>query len=452
MPKHLKHSDLKAQLLRYLESAGPSSTETLCKQLNVSQPVFSRLVSQMRNDVLVMGQARATRYAAKRIIPDIGNQFLLHEIDTKGKIVDLGLLHVLHPKGFYFESHVEVIKSQLFDDLPYFLDDLRPAGFLGRLVPQQYPQLRAPSDIRSWSANDCLRFLTQYGWDMVGSLLVGNESLQQCLEHSNQNAGDVIATKDRKKKYTELAKNILQLGPAGSSAAGEHPKFLATTQDRGHVLVKFTPPLDNRLAQRRADLLVCEHIAHQVLKKFRVPSAASCLIQRSDRLFLEIVRFDRSSAGRRGTISLNALNLEFVGSAGGWCEVAQRLFDQRLIDKTAHQQILWLDLFGRLILNTDRHLGNISFFTENLRVTSLAPVYDMLPMFFAPQNEQILDRNLPSVQPQMHDREVWKSAWLAAQEFWKQVSSHKIISNEFKKIADQAQRHVVAAKKMFEKI
>jgi hypothetical protein len=45
-----------------------------------------------------------------------------------------------------------------------------------------------------------------------------------------------------------------------------------------------------------------------------------------------------------------------------------------------------LDTFGALIANTDRHLGNLSLFADNV-AHSLAPAYDMLPMAYRPTDQ-----------------------------------------------------------------
>lgn len=51
-----------------------------------------------------------------------------------------------------------------------------------------------------------------------------------------------------------------------------------------------------------------------------------------------------------------------------------------LIDADTHAQVSRLWWFGRLIANTDMHDGNLAF-KPGLK---LAPVYDMLPMGYAP--------------------------------------------------------------------
>lgn len=48
--------------------------------------------------------------------------------------------------------------NAVYDDLPWFLFDLRPSGFLGRFVPMRHPELGLPVDIRAWSAEHLLGY------------------------------------------------------------------------------------------------------------------------------------------------------------------------------------------------------------------------------------------------------------------------------------------------------
>jgi hypothetical protein len=79
-----------------------------------------------------------------------------------------------------------------------------------------------------------------------------------------------------------------------------------------------------------------------------------------------------------------ALDAEFVGSFAGWFPAAMGLRQAGLIDDQALTDIRWLDLFGRLIANTDMHGGNLAFFARGVGVTGLAPAYDLSPSLYAP--------------------------------------------------------------------
>ena len=76
---------------------------------------------------------------------------------------------------------------------------------------------------------------------------------------------------------------------------------------------------------------------------------------------------------------------------------------------------LWWN--GRLIENTDMHLGNRSF-----RVglpLRLAPTYDMLPMMYAPlPGGEVPAREFVPALPLPTQRMTWLAACAAAIEFW----------------------------------
>ena len=87
--------------------------------------------------------------------------------------------------------------------------------------------------------------------------------------------------------------------------------------------------------------------------------------------------------------------------------------------------------FGLAIGNTDMHFGNISFYVEHDLPFALAPIYDMLPMFYAPLSDGTL-RNEPlqSIPPTKESREMAKN-------FWKSISANANVSTSFRRIAKQ---------------
>src|SRR5690606_21128255 len=169
--------------------------------------------------------------------------------------------------------------------------------------------------------------------------------------------------------YVALARDQIAAGPAGSSARGEQPKFLATLQPQGTpMLVKFSPPLGTEVGRRWADLLVCEHLAHGVVAGAGLPAARSGLVITSERMFLEVERFDRTPHGRQGFVSMRALDMELVGGLRSWSDTAVELQRQGRIDAIAARAISWLELFGHLIANTDMHGGNLAFLCDGERL------------------------------------------------------------------------------------
>lgn len=91
---------------------------------------------------------------------------------------------------------------------------------------------------------------------------------------------------------------------------------------------------------------------------------------------------------------------------GSWMDQAGTAEDQVRV-----QHLWW---FGRLIGNTDRHTGNLSFRPEQERFT-LAPLHDMLPMRYAPlAGGEAPKRDLSPVLPLPGQRPVWLGACKAA--------------------------------------
>lgn len=424
------------KLSQYLSVSGPSTAIDLCKVLKISQATFSRLVQKDKGSLLRIGLGRQVFYAVHRIGAWGKSEIPVTLIDEKDNHILAAILHPLSPKGFYLESRcTEVFTSRLYEGLPYLFEDLRPSGFLGRLVPRLYPDLKVPGDISLWTDDDCLSYLVHYGWDLIGNFILGEKSYDVYLKN-RVSRSDIIPEVDREKTYPKIAELVLSKGIPGSSAGGEQPKFLSildTQRELSPVLVKFSPPIADAISLRISDLLVCEHIAHTVLKKHGKISSQSKLIKSGERVFLEMQRFDRvPSWGRRGVLSLRALALEFGCLQSYWFETAQSLLRQKVIGQNSYEEILWLEVFGKLIANTDMHPGNISFFCEGEEILGLAPVYDMLPMLYAPQQNQLVFRTFDLVPPQFSELSVWRQALNAARDFWSEVQKHSEISEEFK--------------------
>jgi hypothetical protein len=432
-------------LRSFLASQAPARAADAMAHLGISQSAFSRLIEAAGADVLAVGRARGTRYLGSRQVPDVGRSTPIFEILPHGTSRRLGLLHAVLPaSSFYFESESDDADSALFDDLPYFVDDLRPAGFLGRLVPRQHPELQLPPDIQLWTATQALQYLTRFGWNLPGSLLVGDASFRLHLEHASA-PPEPIAAESRPALYPQLANDVLSQGTPGSSAAGEQPKFLATrTPGPTAVLVKFSPPAGDASSRRIADLLIAEHHALETMRAHGHEAAQTELIEAGDRTFLEVQRFDRfPGGGRQGLLSLRVLDLQFVGGSGSWVEAASRLAEKRIIDPTLTSEIRRRHLFGRLIGNTDMHGGNLSFVTHGMRIVALAPAYDMAPALYAPAYGQLRTSSFDPGLPEASDAPYWSDACSAALQLWTRVAADSRVSESFRAVAS-ANADVVA--------
>jgi len=346
------------------------------------------------------------------------------------------------------EAHIALeqggVDAGFYPDLPWFLNDLRPAGFLGRLIPRLHPEL--PRDITLWTGDQALAYLVRHGSDAMGAFVLGEHAVDRVAV-----PGIPIALAARSERYPQLAEEVLSHGLVGSSAAGEQPKFLAlrALDSAGEaavdVLTKFSPPLvgnDGEHPSRRvADLLVAEHIAHGVVASFGLPACRSEVFEAGGRVFLEVERFDRTASGqtsrrgRCGVVSLGAFDGGLVGRLESWSDTARELHAARRIDTATSASIRWLQLFGRCIANSDMHHGNLSLMTRGARVDGLAPSYDMLPMAYMPQAGNV--RTPPFVVPTPRHDElvVWPVVRRAAIGFWREVADHADISEAFRAIA-----------------
>lgn len=99
-----------------------------------------------------------------------------------------------------------------------------------------------------------------------------------------------------------------------------------------------------------------------------------------------------------------------------------------------HERVEWLEAFGNLIANTDMHPGNLSFGMRGTRLAGLAPVYDMLPMFFAPRHGEL---PVEVYSPGTERDSFPDSAIEAAAALWEQVGASPLVSDGFKRLADR---------------
>jgi HipA-like protein len=434
--KRVDKEKIQSEILAFISLHGAASPQTLCQLFKISQPTLSRILSAIKNELVMIGKARETKYAIQRKITDTVTPLAIYEILEDASSRQLGILYAIKPNGFYFEAKTHDATSGIYNDLPYFLNDLRPSGFLGRFIPMQNEDLHLPNDISLWTAEHCLKYLSQRGWNTIGNFIIGDLSFQLYLEKS-RSIKNGIETKNRENLYSLYANDVLAAGDPGSSAGGEQPKFTTILlPENEHVLVKFSPPIDTEIGKRIADILICEHIALQILKKNACDAADSNILIHDTRVFLEVKRFDRiGQFGRRGLISLGTLDAEFSGTMSTWSKTAADLVNHKIMAAHLLEKIRFREFFGELIANNDMHLYNLSFFTQGNLITDLAPVYDMGPMLFMPRNNQLVKREFTPSLPLPENAKTWIGALAAAEEFWHAVLEDKRISTIFKEIA-----------------
>ena len=268
------------------------------------------------------------------------------------------------------------------------------------------------------------------GEDCVGNLMIGEES----FDRFNAGKPHSYARAD----YPILALGALA-GQPGSSAGGEHPKFAVYSEAR-HVLVKFAGG-DGAAADRWRDLLICEHLALEMLRGIGLTVACSEWFDLDGIRYLEVVRFDRiGRQGRRGVISLYAINgHDIVDNPDNWSRAGKRILDESSLSMNVADadRLVWLDTFGDLIGNTDRHFGNVSFFAEEARqpMLTLAPVYDMLPMVFAPAGANLIERPFAPRPPTALNLHLWHEVANHALNYWSRLCEEERLSVDFRRIS-----------------
>jgi hypothetical protein len=267
-------------------------------------------------------------------------------------------------------------------------------GVLGRAVPHQFPELALPPRIADWTDEPLRIDLRHRATDRIGGLVLGEGSSERLL--AGTDARPIIAPAQRASADTTCAAAALAGTPAGPSAHGERPTFLARLAERERrtqMLVKFSPPRTSETAQRWADRLACEPLAHAVLEGAGIASGRLRFFACDERTDLAIARIDRvGTPGRRGVASLDAVDLTRDGKLDRSSECARRLHDERVLSSAEAERSGFLEAFAVRIAHTDRHFGTITRVDRYEGPVELAPAYDRLPMLLAPQHEPIVER------------------------------------------------------------
>jgi hypothetical protein len=446
-----------ADAIRLHLSRGPAPARQLVQALGISQPTLSRVLAGMGDEVVRAGAARSIHYALRDTVRGL-DALPVYRVTTQGQIQPLGELLPVRPEGFVMRQTDGT--SRHSEGLPWWLTDMRPRGYLGRAYAASHATaLGLPAQLADWQDQHVLRALVAHGHDAVGNLLLGDRARERFLQSPPPNPIDVG---DKPEAYAYLAEQAAQGEQPGSSAAGEQPKFAAfahTANGPAHVLVKFTEAQANPITQRWRDLLLAEHLALQTLGDAGVPAARSQVIDHEDQRFLELERFDRvAPLGRRGLISLEAVEAEFVGDARApWPELARRLAKGRHVTHEAADGAARLYAFGTLIGNTDMHNGNLSFTIDegrqNAPVLALAPAYDMLPMGFAPRSGGALPAALPA--PSLHPS-VPHAAWVPALDwagdYLARLRAERGFSADFRPCIEALAAHLQAAQAQVQRL
>lgn len=402
-------TDILVQLERGVLAAGD-----LRERIGVSPATLMRLARDAGPKILRIGRARATQYGLRQTWPTLDDsRFPLFRISESGAPVSAGELITLAA-----HQSVWMPVGTVTDGLPPELVDARPSGFLGRHFTAIHSDLGLPPRLSDWSDHHILAAMSRRGENVPGNLIVGEESFARWQERE-----PISRTRD---DYSALAAATIAGHPPGSSAGGERPKFGALVENR-NVLVKFSARGD-LVSRRWCDLLILEGIALEVIASRGMAAAGTNVIGTSEYWFLESERFDRS--GVRGRVAVQSLAAVHDNPADPWARAALILKEaRRLTDEDAHR-LSWLDAFGALIANTDRHQYNVLFFTESGRLR-LAPAFDQVAMLYAPTGDgQLPQRDFALPHATAYTLDVWEDARNAAREFWGKGSEDRRLSDD----------------------
>lgn len=421
-------------IYEYLQR-GPATSKEIQAETGLNQTAVSRQLREMSDAVVRLPNTRPPKYALTRNAFGGNNRLPLVMVDAHGNTVLAALIRPLVPNGFLVEPVTGMPQvllgangDGLYADLPYFLGDLSPQGFLGRQIAADLASQSTdfPPDPRHWNTNHIGRYLISNGDDLPGNFKFGEQALSRVRRKP------VVTTEA---DYPALADSVMSGIIPGSSAGGEQPKFTAFCGNRSaHVIVKFSPPGESDVAKRWRDILITEFHAAEALHKENFPAAETRLLEIDGRLFLESQRFDRAGEfGRMPMLSLQAIDAEFTGIGSNWSRVVEALHKKNLVSWEHLFDVTCLWWFGRYINNSDMHLGNLSFSVDG-GVFRLLPVYDMCSMGFAPKSGEVQPYNFipPEYAGTILNPNSAKLVRKMASDFWSRVANDSRISDEFK--------------------
>lgn len=399
----------------------------------LSQATVSRCLKKLDDSLLVLPFSSPNKYALPA--EDKGYSVQFKEVDEQGNESKLGTVYRLANDQYFVDLAEGASKlylgekgNGLFDGLPFFLDDLRPQGFLGNLFVKQLADMsdRYPKKLSSWQAKHIFQYLEEYGDDLPGNLKFGVGTYHLPRQPVYPVPYD---------KYDFMCEQIKAGVSQESSLGGEQQKFTVFSSElNADVLVKYTSNKNDAVTRRWKDILVTEYHALKILAAFKIPAAEIDLIDRDNRFYLVVKRFDRIGFfGRSSMFSLLSIDMEYVGLGENWQNIANEMLKLNLLSKSDNNSISILWAFSQLIANTDTHLGNISLGIKGDSF-NLLPIYDMCTMAIAPKPNSLdpIDFTLPDLDTlninQDNKSLVLEMAFL----FWQRIEKDTRISGEFR--------------------
>ncbi len=430
------------QTIEQLLRRGPRTSAELAAVAGVNSTTVTRAIANLPA-AIQMGRARAARYGLAEGLRGLPAQpHPVYRVGGDGAVMHIGNLAAIVGGGFWYEDREAPERSSGFDSLPWFLQDLRPQGFLGRATVRHFATRGWPRDLAVWSERDVLAsILHSAAHDHIGNLLVGEQArIAYEISRHPLTTGLPHDARSRIQRYREMVQRMGDDAVAGTSVHGEQPKFCAAvslpdSSSIRHVLVKFSAPVSTEAGQRWSDLLLMEQRCPDVVRtELRITAATATWHSDGERAYLEVDRFDRTvDGGRLGVISFASLDAEFSGLGEHWTQVAQQLAaDGHLAPDAAHTSET-LEFFAVLTGNNDRHLGNLSAHFSGIQPMTLTPIYDFLPMRYAPNalgmnSEPLALRDFRVLPGSTLDIDVRRRAAAAARIFWEGCSADPRLS------------------------
>lgn len=436
-------------IIKILRTKPRISAAALRSELgNISRATLSRAIKQLGNSIVSGGGSRRIRYALSRTLRGNAHPIPIYRIDKNGHGHEIGQLALTYPEGSHLAPTTlfrwpldQDMTDGWFDGLPYPIVDMRPQGFLGRRFAKTNAIYLQINDINPdyWSDDDVLFALSTMGYDQPGDLIIGNTAYRLFLDSISEPTVLPIGNDEVSLHYPQLANLAMTQGIAGSSAGGEFPKFTALRyiqEQKIHVIVKFSGADNSAAVQRWSDLLVCEQVACEILSNdLQIATVSSVIYQYNGRTFLEITRFDRHGEyGRSPACTLSSIHAALIGKHTDWLHTARILHASGWLADKDVVRITLVWWFGKLIANTDMHDGNLAFRPG----LELAPIYDMLPMMYAPANSGEVPT--PAYQPALPfpgEQEIWHQAATAARHYWQTCAQDTRISLDFRVICQK---------------
>jgi hypothetical protein len=424
-------------LIHALQRRGIATAAELAGDLSVSQPTVSRLLAASRDELVVLGRARSARYAARDLRSQFCSGVPVYRVGPTGSVGVFGTLIPL-VRGVAWIAKRSLPRH--YPGLPWFIEEMRPQGFLGRISARvASTRLGVPIDPRLWTSEHLLRALVAHADDSPGDLLVGEPARERYLARVFGDARPVA-----RRDYAALIEAQLAGELPGSSAGGEQPKFACWSGSQ-HLLVKYSPPVAGSSAARRwADLLRAEAVALEVLRHAGIRAASATYVEQGGRAYLEVERFDRTKHGRLGVVTGTLVDAEFVG-AGDWLGLGAGLARAKLISEGDAETMSVLRAFGGIIGNTDMHLGNVAFFTDDYESFRLAPAYDMLPMGLRPTAQgEVIAADPPMPHPTPESLREWRRAAELAREYFAALRRNRKLDRSFEHFARERDKRLAA--------